>query len=401
MVKSTGTRRTKKPEKPYHGFPLFAHATKRWAKKIQGKLWYFGSWADGWQKALDRFQSERDDIFAGRNPRAPKVDGYLLGTLANDYLNSKRAALEHGAIRARHFRDLYGACARMVSFFGAGRLVKELGPDDFEALGYSYPKKWKLRRRKREITTVRAVFRYALKKEKIERLRFGTFEAPSTEAIDAERNMKECANGDRAFTPKQLRDIIHAAPVPFRAMVLLGVNCGYGNTDIATLPLSFLDLDAGWAGYPRLKTSIKRRAKLWPETVAALRQAVAHRPAPADPVDERLVFLTPYGAPWVRCSVSQDERGVVAIKSDDQIQKKFRILLSRLKVKRVGLSFYSLRHCTESFGGTDQIAIDRVMGHKSRGMGTNYRTANSVSDDRLRGVAAALHAWLFGKTHPS
>jgi integrase len=395
--KSTRPRRADKPKKPHKDFPLFPHATRRWAKKIKGRTWYFGSWADGPQAALDRYLAEKDIILAGGDPRAakPDADTYTLGKLCNQFLNVKQAAVDRGTLTARRFGDLHQACARLVDFFGAGRAVESVGPDDFERYGLAFPAAWKLRRRKREIGDVRSVFTYAAAQEKIVRTRFGTFRAPGKKELAVERQGRERQHGTREFTPEQLRKVLDAAPLPLKAMILLGVNCGYGNTDCSTLPNGFLDLDRGMVSYPRPKTSVERRAFLWPETVEALRAAIARRPEPKDPQDAGLVFITTPGLRWVRTVVRQDaQAGNVAVKSDDSISREFRELLQDLGLHRKGLSFYSLRHCCETHGGIDQVAIDRVMGHETPGMGSNYR--QSISDERLKAVADIIHAWLFG-----
>ena len=77
--------------KPYRDFPLTPHPTGRWCKRINNKLHYFGYIKDGWQKALDLYQQQRDDLYAGRVPRASQ-DGLRLHELVN-----RRAFPPHGA----------------------------------------------------------------------------------------------------------------------------------------------------------------------------------------------------------------------------------------------------------------------------------------------------------------
>ena len=43
--------------------------------------------------------------------------------------------------------------------------------------------------------------------------------------------------------------MLAAAPIALKAMILLGINCGFGNTDVANLTVKNLDLKGGWCNY--------------------------------------------------------------------------------------------------------------------------------------------------------
>ncbi len=73
-----------KPPKPYPEFPLFPHDTKRWAKKIKGRLHYFGPW-DNWKAALERFQYENDYLQQGKTPPPQNIEALTVGDLVNGF----------------------------------------------------------------------------------------------------------------------------------------------------------------------------------------------------------------------------------------------------------------------------------------------------------------------------
>jgi len=69
--------------KPRADFPLFPHQAGYWAKKVRGRLVYFGKVVDDpkGQAALDKWLEQKDDLLAGRVPRV-KADGLTSATSA-------------------------------------------------------------------------------------------------------------------------------------------------------------------------------------------------------------------------------------------------------------------------------------------------------------------------------
>ncbi len=394
MSKSTRNRPPDKVCKPHPDFPLFPHATGRWAKKVRGKLVYFGKTADDpkGKAALERWLEQKDELLAGRTPRA-KADGLTVADLCNHFLHAKRHLTETGELSTRTFADYHSIAKQVGDSFGWDRLVIDLAGDDFDRLRRQVARTRGPVGIGNVVQRVRTIFKYGHEAGLIDRpIRFGpTFKKPGRKVLRRER----AKQGPKMLEAADIRRILANVEMQLKAMVLLGVNCGFGNADIRGLPLSGLDLDRNWVNYPRPKTGIERRCPLWPETVTALREAIARRPTPKVPEADGLVFVTRRGGPW-------GSYPKLAPKGENQknvfhcpVSGEFRKVLVKLGLHRPRLGFYVLRHVCETIGGDsrDQVAMDAIMGHSRDDMASIYR--EWIDDDRLLAVTEHVRKWLF------
>jgi len=196
--------------------------------------------------------------------------------------------------------------------------------------------------------------------------------------------------------------MIQAAEPPLQAMILIGINGGFGNTDCASLPVKAVDFDRAVIEFDRPKTGIERVVPLWPETLEALHQTIDKRPTAANTEAAKLVFLTVFGKPWVREIVHRStDSSIEKVVPLDAIGHEFSKLISRLAIKRKGVGFYALRHTFRTWADEvrDQHAIHRIMGHTIPGMSGIY--VEEISLDRLRAVVNHVRSKLFGTAEPS
>jgi integrase len=383
---SSGSQRvgvSDKPAKPYPEFPLFAHATGRWAKKIRGRLHYFGPWVDP-DGAVARYLEQKDALHAGRKPK-PEPGAVTVKDVANAFLNGKQQLVKDGELSPRTWAGYQIAADELVAHLGKMRIVADLDAADFAALRNRMAKKWGPHRLGTTVQYVRSIFKNAYEAGLIPSpMRFGPgFKRPTKKTMRLHR----AKHGPKMFKAEEIHRLIAAAGPALKAMILLGINAGFGNGDCATLPLSAVDLESGWVDFARPKTGIPRRCPLWPETVQAIKEALAKRQEPKDEKHRGLLFITKYGESWGKDT------------STNPVSQEMGKLLRAWHINRhKGLGFYALRHTFRTVADEtkDQAACDHIMGHEAASMAVVYR--EHISDARLQAVTDYVRAWLFPET---
>jgi integrase len=425
MSNSTPRKRSRKsskkvsstrPKPPRKDFPLYAHPSGHWACKSAGRFYYLGRWGkridgvvqplptngpdNGADAALAKYTLHYADIMAGRpieDAGSGSADGLLVKDLCNKFLTDQVKRVDSGDLSARMLMDYRAATDRIINQFGKERPAALLGPQDFAKLieTLSNPETGVGPvRRGNEITRIRAVFKHAVASQWMAKEpTYGPlFKKPAKKTVRAEKRRK----GAKLFEAAEVRALLAGVKndVNLTAMVLLGINVGFGNADVAGLQLSHLKkLAKGWIEFPRPKTEINRRCPLWGETAKALKAVLDARPSAKNDADADCVFLTPEGTRYVR---------IVEFKPGhwsrtDDVSKLFGALLKTLKINgREGLGFYSLRHTFATIGlrARDRDAVKLIMGHAENDMLAEYDETGPL-DERLSAVTNCVRDWLF------
>lgn len=380
-----------RPEKPYPEFPLFAHNSGQWCRKIRGKIHSFGPWDDP-TAALKKHNEQFAFLKEGILP-PEKFDGWILGDLVNEWLGVMEDRLNDGEIRQPTFDACHRVGELIVKHMDRRRAVESLQPNDFRKFRSELMRKYELLTVKPVMTRVRQMFKFAYDERLIDRPVFygQGFKLPTKSAIRKDRSTKP----KKLFTADQVRLLVGHASPPLKAIILLGINAGLNCADVGGLkPSHIVD---GWLDYPRQKTGVERRAKLWPETIQAIDGYLKVRQTPFEQFED-LVFVTKGRNSWSHTAIGHEFRKLVdAINAASQVDEHGQPLKTPPDEPFPHGSFTYLRHTFQTRGEDtgDSIAVKMIMGHVDDSISADYR--EEVINDRLEAVADHVHGWLFGK----
>lgn len=373
--------KAKKQGKPYRDFPLYLHATGQWAKTIMGKKYYFGSDRD---KALKAYKQQRDALYAGEGQPQVKHGGETVSDAIGAFRAAKEAKFEGHELSARSLAEYAAVCKVISQVLGKDTALAAITTDDLQRLRrkLSLGKDGKPTSPvsfKRKLTYARSVFLLANEEFPDCHVRYRkALVSPSAKLVRKHRN----EIGERLFTADEIRKLLDVAGEQMRAMILLGITCGFGNRDCATLPIERVDLVSGWHNYERPKTQNPRRAPLTPECAAALYRVIKGRKS-------GLVFVTKYGQPWFHDGETRDP-----------ISAEFRKLCKRVGIYRPKITmFYTLRRTFQTVADTsgEPQAVKFMMGHVAAAddMSSVYR--QKVYDVACLRVSDHLRRWIAGE----
>jgi integrase len=347
-------------------FPLTLHPTGQYCKKIKGKIRYFGT---DKKKALEKYLAQATYLY-GAQSLVQKISNnkMTLRQLCDLYLHYQNSRVLVGDITAKHYNDLTYSLSRFMAFLGQGCRIENISTLDLQnykrKLQSSYPS---VDRQNLHIGLMKAMFHWARKNDVLDSI-------PNLDAISKDRVIHK---EKYTFNKKQIRKLLTATDVKMKAMIWLGLNCGFGCTDCSRLQWKDIDFKNNRVKLARNKTKIGRNLPLWPETIKALKEI---------PKSGALVFTTSKDHPWIRTTATTNDNGEPKYICDNRISTKFSRLMKKVGIQAPkGTGFYSLRRTAATMAARsgDPFAVQRLLGHVDLTMATRYVQDVSEQTDRV------------------
>jgi integrase len=228
-------------------FPLTLHLTGQYCKKIKGKIYYFGSdKKDALQKYLDQATYLHG---CQNNVQKPIGDNMTLKQLCDMYLKYQYSKLQANDLTARHHNEQIGSLNKFMAFLCPSRKIKSISTLDLQNYKRKLQKSYgSVCRLNLHISIMKAMFHWARKNDILENI-------PN---IDAISRGKIIHHERSTFNSEQITKLLSVADIKMRAMIWLGLNCGFGCTDCSELKWTDLDIINARVKLPRKKTGIFR-----------------------------------------------------------------------------------------------------------------------------------------------
>lgn len=291
-------------------FPLTLHPTGQYCKKVKGKIYYFGS---DKKDALQRYLDQATYLHGGQNNlQKPTGDNMTLKQLCDMYLKYQYSKLLANDLTARHHNDQIDSLNKLMAFLGQSRKIKSISTLELQNYKRKFQKHYgSVCRLNLHISIMKAIFHWARKNDILDTI-------PN---IDAVSRGKIVHKERFTLNSEQINKLLSVVDVKMRAMIWLGLNCGFGCTDCSELKWADLDLVNSRVNLPRRKTGISRDLPLWPETVEALEKI---------PKTGKLVFYTSRGNPYIQTLLKTDGSGNGKYTTLNTITTKFSRLLKKV-----------------------------------------------------------------------
>ncbi|MHC4396587.1 MAG: tyrosine-type recombinase/integrase [Planctomycetota bacterium] len=347
-------------------FPLTLHPTGQYCKKINGKLYYFGS---DKKRALEKYLNQATWLHGSQeNVQKPNNENMTLKQLCDKYLQYQYSKLQANDLTANHYNEQVVSLKKLMAFLGPNIEINKISALDLQNYKRKIQKSHvSVSRLNLHISIMKALFHWARKNDILEHI-------PNIDAISRDKIVH---NEKFTFDHEQISKLLSAADVKMKAMIWLGLNCGFGCTDCSELKWADLDFVNARVRLPRKKTGILRDLPLWPETVEAIEKV---------PKTGNLVFYTSRGNSFVHTIVKLDSSGNRRYSTQNTITTKFSRLIKKsgLNVPK-GTGFYTLRRTAATIAARsgDPFAVQKLLGHADLQMATRYVQDVSKQTDEV------------------